>query len=232
MLTPALEKLILCGKASFNTLTIGGSQKTIFNVSSDRYIIITDITIFHHLDMRTIELTDAQLNDYMTKKMLTQLNIFSDRSYNHFIIRNEFDVEQKGQNWHVLPKGHTKFDTYLIHNTDISFSWVKSAEMKSFNGDTEALSVARPLPFDYGKQGQPNQQVVLTNDVAGSVPTWKINQAGNSYPLLDNIATNQLQFPVNPLTTLEFFDYNWAFPIANINYVEIFGELTNISATL
>lgn len=232
MLTPILEKLILCGKATFNTLCIGGSQKTIFNVSPDRYIIITDITIFHHLDSQSIELTDLDLTRLTSTNMLTQLNIFSDRSYNHFIVRNEFDLEQKGQNWHVLPKGHTKFDTYLVHNTDVSFSWIKSADMKSFNGDTEATSVARPLPFDYGKEGQPNQQVVLTNTVAGSVPTWRINQAGQSYPLLDTITTNQLQFPVNPVTTLNNFNFAFSYPVANINYVEIFGELTNISATL
>lgn len=76
MLTPHLEKLILCGKASYNTLSIGGSQKTIFNVAKDRYIIITDLTIFNHLDFRSIELTDAQLNDYVKTNMLTQLSIF------------------------------------------------------------------------------------------------------------------------------------------------------------
>lgn len=231
MLTPNLEKLILCGKAAYNTLSIGGSQKTIFNVAKDRFIIITDITIFHHLDFRGIELTDIQLNDYMKTNMLTQLTVFSDRSYNNFIVRNEFDIAQKGQNWHVLPKGHTKFDTYLIHNTDISFTWIKSADMKSFLGDTEAISTARPFPFDYGKIGQPNQQVVLKNDVGGTL-NWSINQAGNTYPLPNLVTTNQLQFPVNTVTTLNNCDLAYQYPVANIGFIEVFEEINNISATL
>ena len=51
MLTPHLEKLILCGKAAYNTLSIGGSQKTIFNVAKDRYIIITDINKFRKVNI-------------------------------------------------------------------------------------------------------------------------------------------------------------------------------------
>lgn len=118
-----------------------------------------------------------------------------------------------------------------MHNTDISFTWIKSADMKAFLGDTEAISTARPLPFDYGKIGQNNQQVVLTNDVAGT-PNWSINQAGNSYPLPNLVTTNQLQFPVNAVTTLNNFDQSFQYPVANIGYVEIFEELNNISATL
>lgn len=231
MLTPYLEKLILCGKAAYNTLSIGGSQKSIFNVAKDRYIIITDITIFNHLDARSIELTDQGLTDYLATNMLTQLSIFSDRSYNNFIVRNEFEIAQKGQNWHVLPKGHTKFDAYLIHNTDISFTWIKSADMKANLGDTEAISTARPLPFDYGKIGQNNQQVVLTNDVAGTIG-YKINQAGNTYPLPNLVTTNQLQFPVNTVTTLNNFNLSFQYPVANIGFVEVFEELTNLSGTL
>jgi hypothetical protein len=231
MLTPALEKLILCGKASFNTFVVGGSQKTILNVTDDRYIIITDITVFHHLDTPSIQLTDVELNALFDKSCITQLSIFSDRSYNHFLIRNEFDLEQKGQNWHVVPKGHTKFDTYLVHNTDVAFTWLKSSKMLSLLGDTPAESVGRPLPFDYGKAGQPNQNVVLTNTLATATP-WNINQTGNAYPLPNLVQTNQLQYPVDPGTTMNNFSNCFQFPIANINYVEIFGELTNISATL
>jgi hypothetical protein len=232
MLTPHLEKLILCGKAAYNTLSIGGSQKTIFNVAKDRYIIITDITIFHHLDSRTLEFTDATFQDYMATNMLTQLSIFSDRSFNNFIVRNDFEISQRGAgNWHILPKGSTKFDAYLIHNTDISFTWIKSADMKANLGDTEAISTARPLPFDYGKIGQNNQQVVLTNDVSGT-PGYKINQAGNTYPLPNLVTTNQLQFPVNAVTTLNNFNFAFSYPVANIGYVEVFEELTNLSGTL
>ena len=232
MLTPKLEKLVLCGKASFNTLSIGGSEKTILNVTSDRYIIITDIIVFHHLDNRSIEMTDTELNDYFTKNSLTQLSIFSDRSYNNFVIRNEFDIEQKGQNWHVTPKGHTKIDTYLIHNTDVSFNWAKSVDFRSSpRAVSPALSVARPVPFDYGKNGQNAVGTVQFNKLSTVLP-WNINQQGSFQLLASDTQTNQLQFPVTTETQLQNFQKSFQYPIAIINYVEVFGELTNISATL
>jgi hypothetical protein len=231
MLTPALEKLILCGKASFNTFTIGGSEKTILNVTNDRYIIITDITISHHLDNRSIELNDTQLIDFFNKHSLTQLQIFSDRSYNHFVYRNEFMIVEKGNNsFHVIPSGQTKFDTYLIHNTDVSFSWVKSFNQTNARSVTPAVSVGRPVPFDYGKEGQNSLGVVRTNTLNTVLP-WRINQGGTATQT-NNTQTNELQFPVTDETVLVNFAESYQYPIANINYVEIFGELTNISATL
>jgi hypothetical protein len=231
MLTPHLEKLILCGKASYNTFVFGGSEKSILNITNDRYIIITDITIFHHLDNLKIELTNEELNNQVGSKMLTQLCVFSDRSFNHFIIRNEYDITEKGNNFHVIPKGHTKFDTYLIHDRSIAFNWILSTKMTNFPGDTEATSVGRPKPFDYGKQGQPVQSVVLVSDLATIIP-WKINHAGESYPLINQVQTNQLQYPVDRNTTPNFLTQTFQFPIANISYVEVFEPLTNISATL
>ena len=230
MLTPKLEKLILNGKASYNTLCIGGSEKTIFNVSNDRYIIITDITIHSHLDKPSIELTDEELNAYFKSNSLTQLSIFSDRSYNHFIIRNELNIVQKGSNWHVTPKGHFHFDTYLIHNTDIAFSWVKSFDHRSARSNTPAESVGRPAPFDYGKEGQ-NVAGVVINNTLNTVLPWKINQGG-SYTADDTTMSNELQYPATTETTPLYLNESFQFPIANVGYVEIFGELTNISATL
>lgn len=232
MLTPHLEKLILSGKASFNTLAVGGSEKTILNVGQDRYIVITDITVFHHLDFRAIELTDAQLNTFFQKNSLTQLSVFSDRSFNHFVIRNQFEFSQSlnGQNWHLIPKGSTKFDTFLIHNNDVAFSWVKSIEQRNARANTPAESVGRPVPFDYGKEGQPVAGVIRTNTL-GTVIPWLINQGG-SYTATDRTQTNELQYPATTETTLLNFEYSFQFPIANISYVEVFGNLDNISATL
>ena len=230
MLTPHLEKLILCGKATYNTLCVGGSEKTIFNVPQDRYIIITDITIHNGLDRPTIELTDNEMNTLFKSHSLTQLSIFSDRSYNHFVIRNEYNISQWGLNWHVTPKGHFHFDTFLVHNNDIAFSWVKSIDHRSGRANTPAESVGRPLPFDYGKDGQAVAGVVIENILSTATP-WRINQGG-SYTATDQTMSNELQYPVTPETTPIYLDYSFQFPIANIQYVEVFGNLDNISATL
>jgi hypothetical protein len=232
MLTPALEKLILCGKANYNTFTIGGSQKSILNVAKDRFIIITDLTISHHLENLSIVLTDRQFDEFMIEKMLTQLCIFSDRSFNHFIIRNEFNFVRNDTNgnFHVLPAGQTKFDTYLIHNTDVAFNWILSKDNLPTYGVTPAEGVGRPVPFDYGADGQRTQNIVLNNTLATITP-WIINQGGTATQT-NNTATNQLQYPVDPDTTPVNFSQNFGFPICNVGYVEIYEEINNISATL
>jgi hypothetical protein len=232
MITPGIEKLILCGKANYNTFTIGGSEKSILNVAKDRFIIITDITISHHLDSFNINFTDGDFDGFMEKKMLTQLCVFSDRGFNHFIVRNEFNFVRNDTNgrFHVLPAGHTKFDTYLIHNTDVAFNWITSAKNLPVFGVTPAESVGRPVPFDYGADGQRAQNVVLSN-VLSTLTPWTINQGGTATQTNDT-ATNQLQFPVDSATTPINFGTNFGFPIANIGYVEIYGEIGNLSATI
>jgi hypothetical protein len=232
MLTPALEKLILCGKASFNTFTIGGSEKSILNVAKGTFIIITDINIQHHLDNRTILISDANFDTFMKEKMLTQLCVFSDRSFNHFVIRNEFNFVRNDANgnFHVLPAGQTKLDTYLIHNSDVAFNWILSASNLPAFGVTPAESVGRPIPFDYGADGQRFQNIVLNNTLNILTP-WIINQGGTATQT-NATSTNQLQFPVDADTTPDNFNNSFGYPIANINYIEIYEEINNISATL
>lgn len=232
MITPALEKLILCGKANYNTFTIGGSEKSILNVAKDRFIIITDIIIHHHFDSFRINIGDTIFDDFMKEKMLTQLCIFSDRGFNHFIIRNQFNFTRNDTNgqFHVLPAGSTKFDTYLIHNTDVALNWITSAANTPVFGVTPAESVGRPVPFDYGANGQRTQNVVLQNNLATVTP-WIINQGGTATQT-DATATNQLQFPVDPATTPENLATSFGYPVANIGYVEVYEEIGNLSASI
>jgi hypothetical protein len=232
MITPGIEKLILCGKANYNTFTIGGSEKSILNVAKDRFIIITDITVSHHLDSFNIVFNDGAFDRFMQAKMLTQLCVFSDRGFNHFIVRNEFNFVRNDTNgnFHVLPAGHTKFDTYLIHNTDVAFNWITSAPNTPAFGVTPAESVGRQVPFDYGADGQRTQNVVLSNTLTTLTP-WIINQGGTATQT-NNTATNQLQFPVDSQTTPNNLATNFGFPIANIGYVEVYEEIGNLSATI
>ena len=43
MLSNNLQKLILTGRASYNTFCASGSNKNVLNVNNDRFIIITQI---------------------------------------------------------------------------------------------------------------------------------------------------------------------------------------------
>jgi len=232
MITPGLEKLILSGKANYNTFCVGGSEKTILNVAKDRFIVITDITIHHSLNNYEIQINDGDFDKFMEQKMLTQLGIFSDRIFNHFVIRNEFNFVRNDTNnrFHVLPAGSTKFDTYIVHNSDVAFNWITSCQNLPIVGTTPAQSVGRPVPFDYGAEGQRTQNITLQNDLSILTP-WIINQGGTATQTNDT-AANQLQFPVDAVTTPINMGETFAYPIANIGYVEIYEEIGNISASI
>jgi hypothetical protein len=64
-----------------------------------------------------------------------------------------------------------------------------------------------------------------------TVTPWTINQGGTATQTNDT-ATNQLQFPVDPVTTPNNLATNFGFPIANIGYVEVYEEIGNLSATI
>lgn len=235
MLTPYLEKLILCGKAASNTFVFGASEKSVLNVPNDRYIIITDITYYSHLDAESIHFnTETDLENFMYSRACTQLKIFSDRSFNHYIFRNSFTISTQANSGHfqVLPNGCIKLDTYLIHNTDVCFNWAVGTKAgDGVVGISPAKSVGKSVPFDYGKEGdQQSRAVRLVSKVIGDSPTLISNQG--TYTNLGGNTYNELTFPVDGTNAPKFLDAAFQFPLAHINYVEIFGNLTDIQATL
>ena len=128
MITPHLEKLILCGKASYNTYVIGGAQKCILNVANDRFIIITDLTYFSQLnlddDVSNINMSEANLQ-ILVNNLNTQLKIFSRKSNNTFLFRNQIEIATNltSPAHDVFPVGSVKLDTFLIHDQDVSFTF-------------------------------------------------------------------------------------------------------------
>ena len=91
MITPHLEKLILTGNASYNTFVIGGSEKSILNVAKNRFVVITDITYFHQLNLDEGSgnvLSIFDINLFLQTSLNTQLRVFSRKSNNLFMFRN------------------------------------------------------------------------------------------------------------------------------------------------
>lgn len=236
MLTPVLEKLILCGKASYNTFVIGGSEKNILNVQNDRFIIITDLQYFgevNHVKARDADIT--AINDLKKNHLNTQLKVFSTKSQNTFLFRNNLLIQPLKSDYlsfSVQPIGSTKLDTYLIHESDVSFTF-------SYAGDrvlqpaaiTKSESIAFPPPFDYGKAGQIGAMAVrtITEDLAGVVHT--VN-GGELYLKSPNPQNLELSFPVWPGSQATELIKSESYPIVLVSYVEILGNPTNISATL
>lgn len=236
MLTPVLEKLILCGKASYNTFVIGGSEKHILNVQNDRFIIITDIQYFGEVNLTKARGASlSEVNHLKANHLNTQLKVFSTKSQNTFLFRNNLLIQPIIADYSafsIQPVGSTKLDTYLIHESDISFTF-------SYAGDrvlqpaaiTKSESIAYPPPFDYGKVGQVGAQPVhiQTEDGAGIVHTA---HGGELYLKSPNPQNLELTFPVTPATQATVLKQSEGYPIVLVSYVEILGNPTNISATL
>jgi len=251
MLTPTLEKLILCGKASYNTFVVGGSQKYILNVKNDHYIIITNISYQSALN---IELPFLRENDFTVTfnelaplfrdTLTTQLKVFSNKSNNTFLFRNNFDViniPKLGEDpingrYLLQPKGTTSIDTYLVHESAVSFTFSNAGSIFDGNtGTTPASSIGFPPPFDYGKDGQAAADSVrlqskdnISGDY-GMLPVGEYAKDGGINPITDNL---EFIFPVDKDHKPKNIDSAIQYPIVNVQYVEIKGRITDIEATL
>jgi hypothetical protein len=234
MITPLLERLILNGSAEFKTFIAGGSEKCILNVPNDHFIIITSIQYFSALKSEII-LLDLPAIAALQEKFNTQLKIFSTRRVNTFLFRDSlnFMVElSTGQNI-VTPQGAFTIDTYLVHETDVAFTFSYAGELRDQTRTVlDGRSVGFTPPFDYGKEGQAGS---LSVREVSSVPvsdTLKDRQAqgGQLYIREDGFTTqNQCIFPVDLANKYTNLDRAFSYPICNVNYILIKGLPTNIS---
>jgi len=242
MLTATLEKLILSGNATYNTFVIGGTEKHILNVPSNRFIVITDITYFSQLNTKNglFILNKAQLTELEEELLNTQLKVFSNKSNNHFIFRNNIgvapyydeDFTPVELKFICTPFGSTKLDTFLIHESDVSFSFSYAGKnLAQLVAATPVKSIAYPPPLDYGKGATAiNVKLVGNSNPTGNFYTAPV---GTVQKFVVNEANClQLMFPIDTNTKIKDTEFPSAYPLALISYVEINGNPTNISATL
>jgi hypothetical protein len=140
MITPLLESLILQGKARFKNWSFGYSQIGRIPVSDKDTAIITGFTYFPC--MLKGQNLGVQHNHFMQF-----LQIEGDKSSNDYCIKNSiitskfFDPVQQTIETIYSPGSPVKFDTYLVHNSDIN---LRLAIILDVAGDT--INVAPPQP--------------------------------------------------------------------------------------
>ena len=226
MITTALEKMVLSGQASFNTYVIGGAEKYVLNVQSDRFIIITGITYFSRLN----GLAKGKEIDVLKNltECITQLRVFSSKSNNLFTFRDSFSVNTTGpDNFILAPIGSTQIDTYLVHETDISITFSAGGRRTNVSGNFPDNTPANFPPYDYGQGTDPRAlPVVLESQDTSltSLPTGLNNLIPGPY-------TSEFTIPVDPghyPNVTAPFNY----PLVHVQYIEILGNPTNIAATL
>jgi len=239
MITPILEKLILCGKASFNTFVAGASEKSILFVDNDRFIIITGLTYFPSVNgEKCLDLNEEEMQAILNQN--TQVKIFSEKSINNFIFRNELNVAEirvssTNRYFTATPGAPIKLDTFLIHDNSVSFSFSYALSViDAARSITKAQSVAYPLPIDYGKEGQNALPVRTIGSTIDAVTPVNIYSGGPFSNDGSQNGFNEFVYPVDIKTAIPEANMNLAanYPLLLVDYVEIIGNPTNISATL
>lgn len=237
MLTPILEKLILSGRASFNTFVAGASEKSVLFVDNDRFIIITGLTYFPMINGEATNLTGAEFTTILNRN--TQMKVFSEKSNNNFIFRNALNVaeirESGEPRFTLTPGAPIKLDTYLIHDSSVSFTFSYAMRVRDLTrGITPPESVGFPVPIDYGKLGQNALPVRLIGETVDAVTPVQIYSGGQFINKGLGNGFTEFVYPVDANTaipnTLQEKAQNY--PLVLVDYVEIQGNPTNISATI
>jgi len=238
MITPHLEKLIFTGKAAYMTHVIGGTQKAILNVKSNHFIVIIDLHYNYAMKMPKIMGTSDDLTN-LESKFNTQVKIFSEKSMNSFMFRDAVTltgVAGQGTPFFAMPNGGIKLDTYLIHESSVSFTFSNAGTLSDNVAQImDTGQVAFAPPYDYGKNGQGGALVVREIgkvDLSSSGNDF-VNSAGEilAKAQVGQSSPNELMTPVDAANNYTDIINAFQYPVLNVGYVEIDGNLTNMKST-
>jgi len=216
MITPKLEELILCGRAFFKTFVAGGTKHTL-TFGNDRFIIITDITYFA---------MNVTVENYANHN--TQVAIYGERGYNHFIFRNYNNTNVNNANVHGF-SSPTTIHTYLMHEQQVGFSFSNAPFFNNINNgiaDTENPGYAPPLEYGIDGQTSPAPVILTMNSLPINIqnnfttrPAAGLNESQQLFFGFDN--SNSF---AQPMKENDVYEY----PLLHVNYVEVIGSANNI----
>lgn len=220
MVTPRLEDWILCGKAFFKTFVAGGDKHTL-TFGNDRFIIITDITYF------PMNITTAR-GQTQFQNHNTQVAIYGERGYNHYIFRNYNDARNNSLDF----CGPITINTYLLHEQQVGFSFCNAPYFDNqFTGTADTFNPGYTGPIDFGIDGQPGTTPVTLTMDTGTGPAIQNNFV--TRPAAGSNESQQLRFPFSSgssfgLGPASGFKDKYEYPLLLVNYVEVIGSANNI----
>lgn len=122
MLTPKLEELIFSGQAVYKTAVMGIGMAQAIVIPQNSYAVITDLHIQPFKD--TNDGSYPNVLEYYNADYINQVWIRSRLGNNHFVIRpNTTNVHQQAALQHLVSMQSEHFNTYLIHDGVIRFTW-------------------------------------------------------------------------------------------------------------
>ena len=234
MITPLLEKLILCGKAQYKTY-IACSQKNVINIPKDHFIIITHFSHFPFVPVDQLE-PDPNL---VLLQLVTQMKVFSDKSYTNYVIRNDIfrTIGFNATTGELIPVWSTgqpyQENVYLVHETDVSISFSKTlrAPAAAISAIAPAKTPAKIPVADYGRVGFAGSIAVATEKVTGV--NSAVRPLGKVTPpsAVATFNLENLEFPINATTALTNADIQkgvLTYPLCIFNYIEVNGRINDI----
>lgn len=117
MITSHLEQLIFEGKAEYRTFVLGLSGSNVIPVTRGSYIIITELCYMPFSNIP--EQPDFSNAFELFKRANKQIEVRSDKSINHFVIRDSAPYS-------YIP---VFFHTYLKHESDITINIAQIASL-------------------------------------------------------------------------------------------------------
>lgn len=233
-MTPALERLIWLGEARFKAVTLGGTQKHILKVPNDSFIIILHMIHFPYIP------DEEDIPGNLHDRRVTQMNVFSPKSFNSFVFRNEIGIDtfEPGIMFFLRTGSPVSIPTYLMHEDDVSFSFSLGTDIvTTVAGVAPSESTAKIPPSDYGKEGLitpiGNIPVSLLRDMGGGLNAQLRPFGDLTTPTATNPYT-YLQFPIVAGATAfenDSISGQKAYPIVQVQYVEIKGNPTKLRAS-
>ncbi len=235
MLTPALEKLVWCGEAKVRAVTVGGTQKMRLRVPNNHFIVILRMIHFPYIP------DEEDVPDQIDARRITQMNVSDAKSFNSFVFRNDvgLDIFFDGigfQNY-LRTGSPVSIDTYLIHDTDVSFSFSLGTEFgTTLSAPAPEKAPATNPPQDYGKIGLVNP--------TGNIPVSNLRTMGfgsfselrpfqDLTPPTEPSSFSSLQFPIiGGITALtdDNIQGRKAYPIVQVQYVEVKGQSQDLES--
>jgi len=219
MLTRGLEEAIQKGIAVYRTFVFGGSGVSTIPCPTKKFIIITDFTYFPFVDF-----TPNNEPEELFRRSVFQLEFRSEKSQNHYIIRNGLLLGKDSPFFGFAGLSPIKFDTYLVHQDNVQIDIVNVPSTEGWAttyAKLPPISQESPQPMGYG-------QTPGGEDAVRKI----VFSAGEEYlpltHLRDDIvsASAKEQFKVNVNATNKLNDVsktlqgNYGYPIVNIGYVE------------
>lgn len=226
MITPILEKWLIAGKAKIRTHTHWLSAVSKIDVPTNKFIVITDITISPCVNFSNNEDTNSAV--IADKNALLQVDLFSGNDERKtFYARSDYEYLTKDEIAYIKNSPPVHFNTLLVYDKNVYVACLKPGGINNHNGFTFGFLSNTQLPepaISYGN----NEQVLKTvNMICGmNYAPAGVNESGAVGGQISNqpialIDDNSIFG--NPETNL----YNYNYPLILLQYVIVNEQMRN-----